>query len=209
MALTLAPKRCAVLAMDFQNDILETTPHYRETRLLETVSRVLDAARRHWATVIHITVSSRDDAADAPTHAPLFQEEKAKGVMKAGSPGAAMCEQLTPQAGDIVITKHGVDPFNGTHLTNVLCAKGIETLVLMGVWTNFVAEAAARTGADSSYRVVVVTDGGASDTEAHHRFFIDVILPKIGLAATADDVIEAFGSAQECVAPCIHSSRHL
>ena len=79
---------------------------------------------------------------------------------------------------------------------NLLRANGVETLVLMGVWTNFVVESTARTGADSSYRVVVVTDGCASDTEAHHRFFIDVILPKIGLAATANDVIEALKSEQ-------------
>jgi nicotinamidase-related amidase len=197
MALTLDPTRCAVLAMDFQNDILETTPNHRETHLLETVSRVLDAARHHGATVIHITVSFRHDYADAPAHAPLFQEEKAKGVMQSGSPGAAICEELTPQAGDIVITKHGVDPFNGTHLANVLRAKGIETLVLMGVWTNFVVEAAARTGADSSYRIVVVSDGCASDAEAHHQFFIDTILPKLGIAATANDVIEAFGSGND------------
>lgn len=196
MALTLDPKRCAVLAMDFQNDILETTPNYREKHLLETVARVLDAARRVGATVIHVTVSFRDDYADAPPHVPLFQEEKARGVMKAGSPGTEICAELTPQAGDLVVTKHGMDPFNGTPLANLLRAKGVETLVLMGVWTNFVVEAAARTGADSSYRVVVVTDGCASDTEAHHRFFIDTILPKIGLAATADDVIEALGSAQ-------------
>jgi biuret amidohydrolase len=197
MALTLDPTRCAVLAMDFQNDILETTPNHRETHLLETVSRVLDAARQHGATVIHIIVSFRHDYADAPAHAPMFQEEKAKGVMKSGSPGAAICEELTPQAGDIAITKHGVDPFNGTHLANVLRAKGIETLVLMGVWTNFVVEAAARTGADSSYRIVVVSDGCASDAETHHQFFIDTILPKLGIAATANDVIEAFGSGND------------
>ena len=194
MALTLDPKRCAVMAMDFQNDILETIPNYREKHLLETVSRVLDAARHAGAAVVYITVSFRDDYADAPAHVPLFQEEKAKGVMKAGSPGAAICDELTPQVGDIVINKHGVDPFHGTHLANILRAKGIETLVLMGVWTNFVVEATARTGADSSYRIVVVTDGCASDTEAHHRFFIDTILPKIGIAATANDVIEALRS---------------
>jgi hypothetical protein len=48
MALTLNPKRCAVLAMDYQNEILGMTPHYREKNLLGTVKRVLDAARR-WA----------------------------------------------------------------------------------------------------------------------------------------------------------------
>ena len=100
MALTLDPKRCAVLAMDFQNDILATTPNYREKHLLETVSRVLDAARRAGATVIHVTVSFRDDYADAPPHVPLFQEEKAKGVMKAGSPISgyrrSLCSRLAP-----------------------------------------------------------------------------------------------------------------
>jgi nicotinamidase-related amidase len=195
MALTLDSQRSAVLAMDFQHDILATTPGARGTPLLGNVARVLDAARRHGATVVHVTVSFRDDYADAPAHAPLFQEEKARGVMKAGSPGAEICEELTPKAGDIVITKHGVDPFNGTPLANILRAKGVETLVLMGVWTNFVVESAARTGADSSYRVVVVTDGCASDTEAHHRFFLDTILPMVGTAATADEVISALGSA--------------
>jgi ureidoacrylate peracid hydrolase len=165
MALTLDPKRCAVMAMDFQHEILAMTPKARETHLLGTVKRVLDAARRTSATIVYITVSFRDDYADAPAHSPLFHAEKARGVMKAGSPGAAICKELTPEAGDIVINKHGVDPFNGTHLPNVLRARDVDTLVLMGVWTNFAVEATARTGADSGYRIIVVTDGCASDTE--------------------------------------------
>jgi nicotinamidase-related amidase len=191
MAFTLDPKRCAVLAMDYQNEILGMTPDYREKNLLGTVKRVLDAARGTGATIIYITVSFRDDYADAPAHSPLFQDEKARGVMKAGSPGATICEELMPQAGDIVINKHCVDPFNGTHLANVLRAKDIDTLVLMGVWTNYVVEATARTGADSGYRIIVVTDGCASNTEENHRFFINQILPMLGTAATASDVIAA------------------
>jgi nicotinamidase-related amidase len=191
MALTLTPRRCAVLAMDFQLDILAMTPHHCEKALLGTVKRVLDAARSASATIVFITVSFRDDYADAPAHAPLFQAEKARGVMKAGSPGAAICEALTPQAGDIVINKHGVDPFNSTHLANVLRARDVDTLVLMGVWTNFVVEATARTGADLGYRIIVVSDGCASDTEDHHEFFVTQILPQIGTAATASDVIAA------------------
>ncbi len=128
MALTLDPKRCAILAMDFQNEILAMTPQYRETHLLGTVKRVLDAARRSSATIVYITVSFRDDYANAPAHSPLFQEEKARGVMKAGSPGAAICDELTPQVGDMVINKHGVDPFNGTHLANVLRPRDVDTL---------------------------------------------------------------------------------
>lgn len=191
MTLMLDPRRCAFLAMDFQHDILAVTPQYREKHLLETVTRVLDAARHTSATIVYITVSFRDDYADAPAHSPLFQAEKARGVMKVGSPGAAICEELTPQTGDMVINKHSVDPFNSTHLANVLRARDVETLVLMGVWTNYVVEATARTGADSGYRIIVVTDGCASDTEDHHQFFITQILPMLGTAATASDVIAA------------------
>jgi nicotinamidase-related amidase len=191
MTLMLDPRRCAFLAMDFQHDILAVTPQYREKHLLETVTRVLDAARHTSATIVYITVSFRDDYADAPAHSPLFQAEKVRGVMKVGSPGAAICEELTPQTGDLVINKHGVDPFNSTHLANVLRARDVETLVLMGVWTNYVVEATARTGADSGYRIIVVTDGCASDTEDHHQFFVTQILPMLGTAATASDVIAA------------------
>jgi nicotinamidase-related amidase len=191
MALTLDPKRSAVMAMDFQNEILAMTPQYREKHLLGTVKRVLDAARHTGVMIVYITVSFRDDYADAPAHSPLFQDEKARGMMKAGSPGAAICDELTPQAGDIVINKHGVDPFNGTPLANVLRARDVDTLVLMGVWTNYVVEATARTGADSSYRIIVVTDGCASNTEANHQFFITQILPMLGTAATANEVIAA------------------
>lgn len=82
MAFSLDPKRCAFLAMDFQHDILAMTPQPREKDLLGTVKHVLDATRHTRAAIIYITVSFRDDYADAPTHSPLFQAEKAKGVMK-------------------------------------------------------------------------------------------------------------------------------
>jgi len=111
--------------------------------------------------------------------------------MKVGSPGAAICGKLTPRTGGLMINKHGVDPFNSTHLANVLRARDVETLVLIGVWTNYVVEATARTGADSGFRIIVVTDGCASDTKDHHQFFVTQILPMLGTAATASDVIAA------------------
>ena len=63
--------------------------------------------------------------------------------------------------------------------------------MLMGIWTHFVVEATARTGADLGYRITVVTDGCASDTQDHHEFFVTQILPHIGTGATASEVIAA------------------
>jgi len=67
----------------------------------------------------------------------------------------------------------------------------VDTLVLMGVWTNYVVGATARTGADSGYRIIVVTDGCASNSDDNHQFFVNTILPTLGTAATANDVIAA------------------
>ena len=191
MALTLRPTRCAVMAMDFQYDILAMTPRYREKELLGTVKCILNAACHASATIVYITVSFRDEYADALAHAPLLQAKKARGVMKIGSPGARIYEELTPHVGDIIINKHGVDPFNSTHLANVLWSREVDTLVLRGVWTHFVVEATARTGTDLGYRIIMVTDGCASDTGDHHEFFVSQILPQIGISATTSDVIAA------------------
>ena len=191
MPIMLDPKRTAFIAMDFQNDILGMTPNYLEANLLGNVKNVLDLGRRKGAPIIYITVSFRDDYADAPAQCPLFQGVKAGGVLKAGSPGAAICDELKPQSGDIVVNKHCVDPFNGTHLHNILRGRGVDTLLLMGVWTNYVVEATARTGADSGYRIIVVTDGCASNSEENHQFFISKILPTVGTAAFTGEVIAA------------------
>ena len=79
MTLMLDPRRCAFLAMDFQHDILAVTPQYREKHLLETVTRVLDAARHTNATIVYITVSFRDDYADAPATPRCFKTRKPGG----------------------------------------------------------------------------------------------------------------------------------
>ncbi|MBI3326285.1 MAG: cysteine hydrolase, partial [Nitrospinae bacterium] len=129
MDVTLDSKRAAILAMDLQNDILGMTPKYREKNLLGTVKNVLDAGRRKGVPIIYITVSFHGDYADAPAQSPLFQGVKQGGVLRAGTPGAAICDGVKPQAGDIIINKHCVDPFNGTHLYTVLRNKGVDTLV--------------------------------------------------------------------------------
>ena len=50
---------------------------------------------------------------------------------------------------------------------------------------NFVVEAAGCTGADLAYRIIVATDGCASDTEAQHHCFINAVLAETRTATAA------------------------
>ncbi len=52
MALSLDPKRTAIMAMDFQNDMLEITSNYQEKDLLGTIRSVLNAGRRQGVMII-------------------------------------------------------------------------------------------------------------------------------------------------------------
>jgi hypothetical protein len=44
---------------------------------------------------------------------------------------------------------------------------------------------------DYQNRIIVVTDGCASNTDDNHHFFVNTILPSLGTAATASEVIAA------------------
>lgn len=193
MALTLDLKRTAVLAMDLQNDIVSATPGVAETKVLPNIRRVLDVSRRKQVPVIHITVSFRSDYRDAPGASPLFQMVRQNKMLRAGTPGAEIHPDVRPQENEPVLNKTCVDPFLTTGLDQLLHSLDASTLVLMGLWTNYVVEATARHAADLGYRVIVVRECCASNTDENHSFAVTHILPSVATVASLDEVLQAVG----------------
>lgn len=192
MALTLDLKRTAVLAMDLQNDIVSATPDVAEKKVLPNIRRVLDVSRRKQVPVIHITVSFRPDYRDAPAN-PLAQMIRQNKMLRAGTPGAEIHPDVRPQESEPVLNKTCVDPFLTTGLDQLLHSLDANTLVLMGLWTNFVVEATARHAADLGYRVIVVRECCASNTDENHSFAMTHILPSVATVASLEEVLQAVG----------------
>lgn len=191
MALSIDPKRTAILAMDLQNDIVNATPN--GTAALAQVRRVLDAGRRKGVPVVYVTGSFRPDYGDLPAASPLFQGVRQYEMLRAGTPGAAIHEAVQPQEGELVVNKTCVNPFLTSNLEQVLRILDASTLVLMGLWTNYVVEVTARHASDLGYRVVVVGDACASNTDENHRFAIETILPTLATVASVEEVVQALG----------------
>jgi nicotinamidase-related amidase len=93
--------------------------------------------------------------------------------------------------GDIVVTKHHWGAFTGTDLDLQLRRRGVKTIVLGGVATNFGVESTARSAWEHSYHVVTVEDACASATTELHRFAFEAILPRLGRVVRAADVVLA------------------
>jgi nicotinamidase-related amidase len=95
------------------------------------------------------------------------------------------------QAGDVLITKRQWGAFGGTDLEQQLRQRGIRTIVLGGIATNYGVESTARAAVGLGFELVVVEDATTSLSEALHRFPYEHIFPRIGRVRTTAEVIAA------------------
>ena len=189
MALSIDPARTAILPMDLQNDIVGGTPNVEP--ILANIAQVLQRGRQQQIPIVYITVSFHEDYRDAPLNSPLYQLVKEHNMVRAGTSGAQIHPSVSPQPNELVINKTCVNPFMTTNLQQVLNGLDVHTLMLMGLWTNYVVEATARDASDLDYRVIVVREGCASNSEENHNFAINQILPTLSTVASLDEVLQA------------------
>lgn len=187
MTLDLDPRRSAVLALDLQNDIIEAITDV--DAVLEKAKQTLDAARSANVPVVYVTVSFSEGYPDAPvnTH-PLYKLVSENRMVLASESGSRIHPAVAPAQGELILNKTSVDPFTTTRLGQHLKILDVETLILTGVWTNFVVESTTRTASDLGYRVVVVQDACGSNSAENHDFSITNVLPMFATVAAANDV---------------------
>jgi len=191
MKLKIDPQRTAVLLLDVQKDLVDITPGLKQNRVIENMAGVLKAARRRKLPVIHITASVRADFLDLPKDNPLWDGLRKKRQLIIGTKGAAIDRRVKPLKNELVLNKTCVDPFLTTNLGQALQNADANTIILMGLWTNYVVEATARHASDMGYRVFLVREALASNTIENHEFALNKILPTICYVVSAKDVLAA------------------
>jgi nicotinamidase-related amidase len=98
-------------------------------------------------------------------------------------------ESLGPVKGDIIISRPRVNAFYGSDLQTVLTSKGVDTIILMGIATNWVVEGTARCAADADYRVIVLEDCCAGISKEAHDFSIASVLNTIAEVSTSQEFL--------------------
>ena len=135
--------------------------------VLPNVRRLQDSFRSHGLEVIHTRIQSltRDGRDRSKGH-------KRLGLLAApGSRDADFLEAVAPDGSrdEIVINKTASGVFSSTNLHYVLNNLGIESLFIVGVYTNECVETTVRDACDLGYLVTVVEDCCATVTpELHH-----------------------------------------
>jgi nicotinamidase-related amidase len=179
--------KTAVLSLDIQKATVRRSAMFRERHVGQATKSVLEAARKAGILVVHVVIDFQ----------PAFFSPRNKFLQKVRMPALSapgvdvadllqIVDEVKPVAGEPVIPKPRMNPFFGTDLESILRSRDIDTLVLMGVATEFVVEAAARHAADADFRVIVLQDCCAAFSDETHKVSLHIMDHLATLATSAD-----------------------
>jgi nicotinamidase-related amidase len=190
MSLKLDPRTTALVVIDLQKGIVQ------RPLVPRSASQVVEKAAelgRHFGkvggTIVLVHVSFSDNAADRlnqPVDAPMQ-----------GPPGGMPAEfsEFAPEIGslhaDVIITKRQLGAFHGTEMDLQLRRRGIATIVLGGIATNFGVETTAIEAWQHNYAVVIAEDLCATMSDDMHKFSIEKMLPRVARIRSTAEIISA------------------
>ena len=111
-------------------------------------------------------------------------------VQPPGSELASVCE---PEPEDVQIVKRTLGAFHKTGLDEKLQSRGIQTVVLAGLITNFGIESTGRAADEHDYSVVFVSDAMAGLDEHAHTFAVEYVFPRLGAVCTSAELLASIG----------------
>ena len=159
--------------------------------MLSAIARLAEASRSAKVPIIHVRHAYRPDYLDAPANTPILASMKTNEILKDGTWGAEIHQELAPHATDVVITKTRVSSFYASPLEAILSAQGITHLVLTGIATDGVVEGTARDGVDCGSDVIIPDDCCMTFSEEGHRATLRGVLGMLTTISTGADVISA------------------
>jgi len=168
--LSFERNKTAVLIMDYQNRQLSSFPEAFRNELLAKANTVLAQARQEGVPVIYVEVRRGERTPETEIH-----------------------PAVTPKPGEVVLTKRRFGPFSTTDLDAVLKAKGIETLVLMGISTSGVVLSTVRWAADIDYQLIVLTDCCADRDEEVQRVLMEKVLTRQATVVPSREFLKVLG----------------
>jgi nicotinamidase-related amidase len=140
-------RNTALLVVDMQAGFDDAAWGARNNPALEAnVAAPLAAWRESRAPIIHVHHDSPE----------------ASGRLRAGTPGNAPKREAEPHAGELVYRKRVNSAFVGTTLERDLRARGITSLVIVGLTTNHCISTTARFAGNLGFTTFVVSDGTAT-----------------------------------------------
>lgn len=134
-------KNTALLVIDVQQGLIDEHP-YRADALLEDIQTLQARARENGTEVIFVRHNEDD-----------------KNGLFLGSPLWEIHSAIAPLPGETIVDKRYSSAFKDTELEAYLKEKGIQTLVVCGMQTEYCVDATVKGAFERDYRLFIPKDG--------------------------------------------------
>ena len=187
-SLSIDPKTSALVLIHLQNGVVsrQTAPHTAQ-EVVKNAVLLTNRFRELDSTVVLVHVAFRDnrDRLTPPADAPV----PVNSALPAN--WAEIVPELHATDSDIIITKRQWGAFYGTELDLQLRRRGVRTIVLAGIATNFGCEFMARDAYERGYEQIFAEDAMSSMSADWHDFVIKNIFPRIGHVGSTAEVLSS------------------
>lgn len=104
---------------------------------------------------------------------------------------ADFVDEIVPIPSDVVITKRQWGAFYGTDLELQLRRRGIDTIVLCGIATDYGVESTARFAYEYGYQQIFAEDAMTSRSEEQHNAAVNFVFKRMGRVRKTEDILKA------------------
>jgi nicotinamidase-related amidase len=184
--LELEPQSTALVLIDLQHSIVarQLAPH-TSADVVRKAAQLANAVRTKGGTVIFVRVLITE-ILNLPV-----DEPSTRGNAAPPANASELVPEVGLQPGDLVVAKRQWGAFYGTDLDQQLRRRGIRTIILGGIATNFGVESTARAAFDRGYQLVFAEDAMSSVSAEAHQFSVRVLFPRMGRVRITEQVLAA------------------
>ena len=180
-------KKTALLVMDVQTRIVGMIEDHNS--LIKNIQKAIKHAHQNDIPVIYVVVQFREGFPEVSPNNKSFSAIKTMQNAFADPEQTAIFKDVTPENGDIVVTKRRVSAFTGSDLEVVLRSLEVNKLVLSGIATSGVVLSTIREAADKDYKLTVLSDCCADGDLQVHEILLTKVFPRQAEVLSVDEWI--------------------
>ena len=198
----LRPASAALVVVDMQNDFVRVgapleVPDARET--IEVQQKLLSWFRERHRPVVFTRFVAGPNRTLMWNWSPVIAPPVCccwPGFMRSyrDVDGERECieviDELTPLPGEHRVDKYGYNAFHRTGLTDILQARGVDTVLITGTVTQICVDDTTRGAFHEGFQAVVVADAVSSYDPELHRGSLRTLAMKYGRVVGSEDALE-------------------
>ena len=188
--LNINPESTALVIIDLQNGIVAMPAiPYSSEQVINQTNSLIKAFHKNNGQVFFVRVAFSADRKNALN----LEVDESPFNAAANRPAdwSDIIPELEKKENDIVVTKRQWGAFYGTELDMELRRRGIKTIVLCGIATNYGVESTARDAYERGYNIIFAEDAMSSRKIDDHNFAITRIFPRIGRVRITGEILKA------------------